>query len=1503
VGKILNQNFIMNFRTSQTFSNDWERTPEEIEILENKIRNELIEYHILPEIQKVKIISNTKNRIPQELHFENGHYLHSSQYYFAKRYFQSSDNCDDLAILFANRLKSINIKNITLIGFKSYLGLLLNKTKALLHPTYKIDYAIIEQLDGDKFTWQQLPDFSKINTKFLIVLPITCTCSTYMRIRKYIEIQLLEYLNLNYPKENHSKWEVLRKFINVFIVLDSALENVTNTIIINEEILKKNFLSENLNLNEIEYKTSKLYSDFNWEKIDCNTIYLGRNDQRNNIGYSLIKLYSDLHLAEECNFCFPNEDLTVEKNIFRTHDNFQTPNLLEHFPSFGIKRDLKHLLPAHKSHVLNHSTLLFTNLFPLDHESSPSHHYGHIDVNGNSYLYYIRGNKFFNQNRNAILYFFNEILTNILINDETNINIKDIVFITAENNHNSTFLEEIVTYKKRDSNGKKIGVLSKNVKGQNSYNVYILRFDAHNEFIDNFIENYKTLIEKNNVLFIYFEEVLSAGKSFKLVSNYIKHFRNRYSKEKNNQHGFDYVFTIINRTSYYTHEEILNKLHSEKNNHSEKNFISFFDLNVPIIAAAHLGNPLKENIEVLFNMVSNSHFDVLKKIISNELPNKIASNLPEENIENNLNKHLRYFPFENTEGEITQELFFLYKDILQNGRLDLLKLYIAHEINTIFTDDISNDGQRVILEKLADKGKLISSITNKIIDKIIDTNEAFFTPLNSISNRLKLIEDEIIHDTIIKILARHPFTFFTKIYDAIFKYCLIEMNKLLKEIQNNSDIPSFIQLRKFKFYIRRLVDLDSSYLISDDFIFLIKHLYEYKLENGKNRIQTCLEQIDSDISEKSKSNYLLKDLSEFEKTILNNLIYKYNSINSFLSFLLCLYKESIYKNPYRTIKLESILNTDKLLPQIEKSNQVNEDTIQLIKDPYYQIMGMIKSENLYIINQLKNLHKDKYKTYISQLDLIQKNKSILEEEKQILLNNLNSKWLDPDLPNDIINYYFETRKNDPIISYVRKFVKKSRLIFEGQDNHRLIKSSISNMLKSVTMLTNNTSFNQGDDFIDGIHNILKVIVSILQPGIENNIDPCSLESKLGYILCVKYSNKSNETIPEENIYIFSSEKSSIGSNLSPDGLIYNLMNGLFNSKEKGVFNLKAKDKNKDKLIGEQSLLKVVRISQNIHSFNNNYFTIKNSCVKSFDFQELYNNDCLYFRDIGLTLLSKANMSLFFRLSKLNTLNLKFGNCDLEGKAVLIITCTELFNKTNYLRFMCNEKVRLLLIIKEELLEYLNKITSNDAFYQFIKNIRLLNYQSKLRHGLEKYFKAQTSIINSNSNSEKNKLLLEAINGAIKGQVNFYNTKNNQLNVYSTKEIKRKLSALLESDLIEGKVVSDKNYNIIFNKINKLNLDTCIYNVVILELLINAKRHSPKIKANINLNFSFDKIVISNNIKIKKKTEENNNENERMGIEMCKTICEKLDYEFDNKQDNEIYIVTIKLPSYEKNINN
>lgn len=1422
--------------------------------------------------------------INPESHFENGYYLHSTQYYFAKRYFTNSENCDNLAKLLANKL--VNLKftsNITLVGFRSYTGMLLNKTRQIFQNRgIKINYTIIEPIDENEFTWQFIPDFNNINTEFLVVLPITCTCSTYIRIRKYLQRQIDNYIKIEFPQiNNKKKWSVKRQFINVFLIQDYILENGGEYKVFNEKELLAN--AKDKELDEIDVKLSKLYSNFNWDRIKKNEVHFknGLIHERNFVAHPLIKLYSNLTLPEECIHCFPKKYLRDEKNMFQTHDNFETPNLIQNFPNFGKNRPNPKLLNAHFKH-LQRKDLLFTKLFPTDNPRKSSHHYGHISVNGKSYLNYIRGNTFFEQNRGLILSFFDEIFLEILFENKKYNKRKNVIFITSESKYNSTFLEEIIDYKKGKTDGafikwKKIGEANDEVRS-----VSILRIDSRNEFIDNFMVNYIDLFRNRYTLIIYFEDVLSSGVTFKLLSNYLKHYKNIEYQHKELRHGFDFILSILDRTPYYTHEELLKKLYSKNSLNIENRFISFFKLNVPVVAAAHLGDPLTENVRLIHKLMRESYLDIVKRRIGKEVPNKIALKLTEENVNKNNNTFLKYFPFEDENENLSNYIFEKNIEITKNSNLELLKLYAAHEINTILAN---NKKSNTNLENLAESNGLVDYIVKIIVSDIESNKETFFVSSNYlIENKFnleydyKLIKSEydVVHDTVLKIITRHPFTYYTKIYESIFKYCIRNYDSLISLIISKENLPSFLDLRKLKFYIRRLVDLNSSFLISSQSVKLLAYLYKPRFSGGANRVVKLLELIQEEIKANSTQFY---DSQTLLSTKNRNLQYKYNSINSLFSFFIYSFKESVFKNHYRSIKLEGILNDYSLLPSlVTDSSEAFTSIFKQLKDPYYQISGIIKSENLLLLKRLKNLHLKKYIIYRNTSDDIMNSKKYSIHEKEEMINSLKRTWLDPASGADIKRFYFESWKNDPIIINANKFVINSKFSQQPRELDD-IKLAISNMLKASTVLLDKNSPKDGKGFIESIHEVLNTIVSIVQPGLEefkpNNGDS---SNNLGYALCIKYNDISLEKSTLDNLYVIASDKSTRGRKINSNGLIYNLINGLYTAKVNT--NIIDDEEYDYSILGEQSLLIGIKEQDKWYSFNDEYY-IKNSddvidSSTPYSFSELIDND---FKNEGnkleLPFLDNTSMIMFFRLAELDESKMEYGKCDLEGKALLVITCNLPFDRKNLLKFIEDEKLRLLFLIKDELLNYLRRITTNNTFYSIIKSEELLNYQSAINHGLEDYFDYQDKIIEYGVFNNTTLNILKSINTAIKCQIIAYDfLKNVKNKSYNTFALKERIVNILESNLIAGKSVSKTNYTIQFHTMEEIFIDSFILDIVLLELIINAKRHSPNVGSDIRIYLNSSSISIRNN---KRYSIYSSSNRRRRGLEMCREICDNLDY--------------------------
>ncbi len=1349
-------------------------------------------------------------------HFENGLFLHSEQFYFAKRYFLNSGNCDDISELLVSKLEKFKFSEpTTLIGFRSYTGLLLNKTvESLKKKGSDYNYAIIEH-DKTSFIWQHLPD---LKNNLVIILPITCTCSAYSTLREFV----IKHLKNKPQYKNNPK--VNKNFINVFLILEKSL---------------KAYESREIVINELDDDLSKIYSPFDWSKINNEQIVFTNKQKKYYFANPLIRLYSKMYLPELCPLCFPlNEETSKEKPLFPTHANYETPNLIFEFPNFCKETTQQKETPKQT----------FFSTFHSDEELKKTHLYGHIIANESSYANYIRGNEFYLKNKDEILKFFNMKLS------ETLSSIAEVIFITASTNHNSNFLEDIST--------------SESLKGKS---VTILQFHPSKEFVDNFISLYSKDIQKKTTKIIYFDDVMSAGKTFKLVSDYIKHAKK--SLKVTGRHGFDFVFTLVDRTPLYTRNEILKKIYSQrKNPKPEENFIAFFRLNVPIISASHLPNPLQEKIVALKNMIDQCHLDSLKMTIGREILKNEPRQLPELHTIKQEDNALEYFPFEKIERDFDEEkknVYELYQPGLKKGLLDLLKLFLAHELNTELSDKKYQN--KTYFKKFKNApGKFIAELIKAIKDKTKDDISNYFGLTESQINKFQIyrkldIEERIIDDTIVKILSRPPFIYYKNIYESIFHYCINELKELYEPIKNKRT-DNFEVFRKLKFYLRRSVELNSNFLVSLGFIQGFKQIYND--EKSKNIIN-----YHNDSLRALKKNKELKE--DYRETAIRNVEYKKDQISSYFAHLFLYYKELMVKKPSISIKLEELINSKELLPEgiYAPKNSVKE-LKNLITDQYFQFTGTLKAENVYLLSELKEIHKENVRKQI-------------EESKfgnQIDFFDLDS----------IRKFYFQDKRNNPKVLNAIKLVSKSRhnpnnaKDIGTKENYEDIINSVCQMLLTASTLEKKqTDFgNTKKSYLnEEIKQILDSAIKIIQP---------LNKPKLEYAFFVEFRKKTGDMPTSNYIYsLISSEESDDSSTveLNEEGLVYNLLYGLFDDKD---------------FQNEQTLLAGVNLSTGkTISFKNTYFYHPSGTkrLKSQKFSKLYEND-IYSQETkkGMKFLGKSQMTLVLRLANMVAPNKIDNHYKLEGRAVLLITTTMESNTGNFVDFMSNEKIRLLLLIKEELLAYLQKQFDNDAFMEVFENKRNANYRDKLRHDLKETLGYLKSLFdNSRKNSDgNNKKLFDLILASIKFQLLPDTTSEltDKSHKFTAKAILEIFRLVFDSVYIMD-ISIDLHKEVDTTKFNLKELKTnqFAFTLVVLEIITNMKKYCPRHSSqNKGLSISFDPQKNAMCFKNKHDYEPGvlNSKKDSGGLSMCKDIMikSKLGYIVDDKTEEDFIVEII-----------
>ena len=1341
----------------------------------------------------------------ESTHFENGRNLHSEQYYYAKRFFQNSDNCEEMSRLLSIKLQELNLPDeTTLIGFRNYIGLLLNKT---IKKVGRFNYALIEH-DNSDFIWQHLPS---LNQTLLIVLPITCTCSTYIKLRKFITDYIQEHSNVKQSL-------VSDHFINVFLILEKDIETIRLPLLINS-------------LNK-QSKLNKIYSAFNWIEINERSILFNNKGKNAFFAHPLLRLYSKLHLPESCELCFPDNDkLTNEKPLFPTHDNYETPNLIFGFPNFSNVNEQQD----------------FFNAFSCDSKEGnfDIHIYGHTKVNNSHYMNYIQGNEFYLKNKTNILAYFNKKLKEFI-----KIETKSIIFITAENKHNSNFLEDICL-----------------LNSLSEKSVTILRFNPANEFIDNFISLHGKTLNQKDLMVIYFEEVISAGKTFKLISDYIKHSRTN-EKDITGRHGFDLVISLVDRTLLYTHDEIIKKIKSEKNPLPTENFLTYFKLNVPIISAAHMGNPLIQRHEDLIKMVGQCHLDTIKIYISEEIikqkPKKIQElqQIQQKDIE------LSYFPFENLSEINGYEVYKTYVSVFNKKQLNLLKLLLSHEINCELAK-LKYQSPQIFKSYDFSNADFIIKLIENIKDKISPNIDGFFVEKVNIESkfRRKEIEFGIIHDTIIKILCRHPFLYYKEIFEAIFAYILTNFNNHHLKIESNA-IQKFNDFRKLKFFIRRSVELNSNFIISKRFLSCIKIQY------NKNTI----EKIMTKYGAKKKSLITSYENGKIEKAYfniaINNINHKVKQVSTYFTFLLYCYKELVYKNPYRSIKLEKLINSPTLLPsQISNPIDTDDELIKLINDPYFHFTGMVKAENIFLLNELKKLHKE----------------NITKEN----FKNIR----------DYADYYFGINKtkthHNPIIINAQKLVSQSRFSYlqdfaatgsrknelEKERGRRMnnVKNAVGNMLQTVSLLESKKSKNTHDLNLE-LKEILDSVSTILQPGIANG--------SLKYAFFVEFRERNISVEDTNNIYAIFSDQNFDNPEtiyLNKEGLIYNMLYGLFDTLD---------------ATNQQALISTVKLKNDRYfSFMEKYFIKsypENKCV-GISLEELYKNDLSETKGgSGIKILDDANMSLIFRISSLITNENSYSDYSLKGQAVFVVTSDQESTTTNFLEFMSNEKVRLLLLIKDELLEYLQKQFENDSFNEILENRKRIIYQKHLRHGLNQYLTAQSKLIdnisrgmNSIENMEVFKIVTDAIRGQLKVTKLLDITEKSKISNYV---FENKLRLIFESDILGDRFIPFDEVDISKFDFESIEIHPSIYDVIIPELIINMKKYCPRIndkELTIKIDNDSGNLIFSNR---KNLNLINGEYGGGEGLKMCNHILSDIlkTQSLDILNDDYQYIVKLKL---------
>jgi hypothetical protein len=338
-------------------------------VLTNGTNISIFEHHALERLQ-----TELASRLPDiqaeasapsgfkisESHIRIGSKIHISNFYFAKRFFQSSYYARRFAHLITKTILDVHIPKIanqstanqdvdsqvgiTLFGYGLYSEMMVSTVRDLL-ASFNLGYPINHDLISDEEALERIRPFEPVYRYTILIVPIASTFSTSLKIENYLM--------------NTIAWQtVLEPHLNVINVYDDSKKEDPETI------------------SDIEKK-------FSWEKIssDHRSVYLRgetSNLQLKNQRYFL-RLPTKWHDVKSCELCF-SDPPTNEVPLFVTDKTSVTPILILDMPR---GRSLKSRNP-----------------YKLTHEMLK---YGHFSGHFNHNLYYINRELFFKENKASII--------------------------------------------------------------------------------------------------------------------------------------------------------------------------------------------------------------------------------------------------------------------------------------------------------------------------------------------------------------------------------------------------------------------------------------------------------------------------------------------------------------------------------------------------------------------------------------------------------------------------------------------------------------------------------------------------------------------------------------------------------------------------------------------------------------------------------------------------------------------------------------------------------------------------------------------------------------------------------------------------------------------------------------------------------------------------------------------------------------------------------------------
>lgn len=780
-------------------------------------------------------------------HFRIGSKIHISDFYYVKRFFQNSFFASPIAFLVVRTLlndklaylkgrspKDIELRRktlsegLSLVGYGHYSELLMSLIEQfLLKAIYNFTWSKIPlqgsgfQNDAERFN--NFISNAKINhdilsddedTKLIkhedlyeniaVIIPTASTFSTSIKVE--------EAIKRRYPNSR-----IQEPYINVIYVYNADTNVERRDKLVEQFKIKQQ---------DLKQKTITIESFFSANGIDS----------KHNVKQRfLLSLPTVWQPVETCDACFPDDPKT-EKPLFITDKTFVTPVLIFDHPQ-GKQNDATHQNPF----VLNSAFV----------------RYGHSIHEKKHYLFYIKVEEFFNQNRRYVTDWLKEVREKESFK-EISKDQESVILMAPANLSNTGFVN-----------------LVNEVLFYNSANV--IHYDPQNDHVQNFQLFYKNEIrgEANKVVFV--DDVLNTGSTFIKANDFLK-----YSQTK--PQGFDAAIFMIDRSNMFVHENVTRKLLN-----GSKHCFTYANIQLPSLTESEADCQLCREQERYHLMMENSFLDRLRnyflaqcsKLHPVEFPkfhrgvfgakNNIAEAHTDIHIQRMELLHLVYRWFNSDQGENIIGKFEYFEEWMDN---------VFKQADPKFNFRLNTDQQQ--------------------------------------HNGLALLEKykhKELSDTLLKIVSQAPFTFFKPIKERVFKWVIelviAQSELVIRKITNITDSITEDDFLTLKFLLRRTGLLNSNYLITNQCFELIEHLCR---DNGLPKLaRKLLEEITQLEAEESFLLVQEKDMFS-EKLLIENRVmlarkrHIRNNVLSFNVFFTAQIKELLFMNEARSINLESKLH-------------------------------------------------------------------------------------------------------------------------------------------------------------------------------------------------------------------------------------------------------------------------------------------------------------------------------------------------------------------------------------------------------------------------------------------------------------------------------------------------------------------------------------------------------------------------------------------------------------------